>query len=476
MCMRKKTVFGKLRLAALFVAAFFILQTAGSVCEASTLKDSDKIKVTYKVTYKQTEARKALQYVNKFRSDSAWYYTQSGAKKTVKGLKALTYDYDLEKSAMQRACEVAAYFDHVRPDGRKFSTAYKSAGCCENLCSGPDTAEKAFKVFEESGKNYAGQGHRRNMLGNYTAFAVGHCVVNGRHYWAMEFRNPVKSTTPTAANDSLTTVSCKMSVKNLKNPANAAKVRMKPSVSACKVSVKIKNMKPVVTVKYGKKTLTNGKDYTYTATKNSSGKYKIKVSGKGIFSGSKTVSSKIKIGKPANVKSAYTLYGIKVSWQKVSGATSYVVMRSTGGKYKTVAKIKGGSKTYFYDKKTNGKHKYSYKIKAKMGKRSGKASARTVIKGLTATKVKSVSRGSDKNGSYILMSWKELSGAKLYNIYRDDLTDGSSKLLTTVDSNKRRTVLKDYSVTSGHTYRYRVSAKYKAGPSLLAESARIKVR
>lgn len=474
--MRKKTVFQKLKFAALLTAALFVLQTAGSTCAASTLKDSDKLKVTYKVTYKQTEARKSLQYVNKLRSGNAWYYTSSGAKKTVKGLKALTYDYDLEKSAMQRACEIAAYFDHVRPDGRSFNTAYKAASCCENLCSGPDTAEKAFKVFEETSKNYAGQGHRRNMLGNYTAFAVGHCVVNGRHYWAMEFRNPVKSTTPTAANNSLTEVSCKMSVKNLKNSANAAKVRMKPSVAACKVTVKMKNLKPAVSVKYGKKTLTNGRDYTYTATKNSSGKYKIKISGKGIFSGTKTVSSKIKIAKPTKVKATYTLSGIKVSWKKVPAATSYVVMRSTGGKYKTVAKIKSGSTTYYYDKKTDGKHKYSYKIKARIGKRSGKASSRAVIKGLTATKVKSVSSGSDKRGSYVLMSWKELSGAKLYNIYREDLTDGTSKHLTVVDSNKKRTVLKDYSVTSGHTYRYRVSAKYKAGPSALAESPRIKAK
>ena len=474
--MRKKTVLWKLRSAAVFVAALFVLQTAGVTAGASSIKDSDKIKVSYKVTYKQTEARKSLQYVNRFRTGNTWYYTRSGAKKTVQGLKALTYDYDLEKSAMQRACEIAAYFDHVRPDGRKFNTAYKSASCCENLCSGPDTAEKAFKVFEESGKSYAGQGHRRNMLGNYTAFAVGHCVVNGRHYWAMEFRNPVKSTTPTAANDSLTAVSCKMSVKNLKNPANAAKVRLKPSVSDCKITVKIKNLKPQVTVKYGKKTLTNGKDYTYTAKKNSSGKYKVKVSGKGIFAGSKTISSKVKIAKPGKVKASYTLNGIKISWNKVPGATSYVLMRSTGGKYKTLAKIKGGSRTYFYDKKTDGKHKYSYKLKAKIGKRSGKASSKAVIKGLAATKIKSVSSGSDKNGSYVLLSWKELSGAKLYNIYRADLTDGTSKHLTVVDSSRQRTVLKDYSVIKGHSYRYRVSAKYKAGPSALAESSKIRAR
>ena len=176
------------------------------------LADSSPETVTSKVTYMQTESRSMLKMLNDFRTGSdAWAWNSSNSKKVYSNnLKKLTYDYSLEKIAMQRAAEIAISFSHTRTNGESCFTAYDivyySAG--ENIAAGYANAKAAFVGWQETNEKYAGQGHRRNMLsGDFNAVGIACVNYNGYNYWVQEFGYiPEPNTKATAANDSASNV------------------------------------------------------------------------------------------------------------------------------------------------------------------------------------------------------------------------------------------------------------------------------
>ena len=180
--------------------------------------------VQYDVTYDQSEARTMLDMVNDFRTGGdAWYWDESDTNQVqVSGLQPLTYDYELEKVAMQRAAEVAISFSHTRPDGTACWTAFDEVGSnfgyshAENIAAGRTTAAATFEQWQETDEDYAGQGHRRNMLSSdKTTFAIGHVVYQGIHFWVQEFGTNVAGDTETPANDVETTVTVQISSEQL---------------------------------------------------------------------------------------------------------------------------------------------------------------------------------------------------------------------------------------------------------------------
>ena len=174
--------------------------------------------VTVDVTYGQTEARTMLKMINDFRTgDEAWAWNENSEKETYSNLGTLAYDYELEAIAMQRAAEIALSYSHTRPDGSSCWTAYTGGyyTAAENIAVGYGTAEAVFEGWQETNKNYSGQGHRRNMLSSsVTAVGIGHVVYNGVDYWVQEFRNPASGKAETSANDSPTPVDVKISLGN----------------------------------------------------------------------------------------------------------------------------------------------------------------------------------------------------------------------------------------------------------------------
>ena len=69
--------------------------------------------VSISVQYGQTEARTILNMINEMRASStdAWYWNPDNTTKTYcTDLQPLQYDYDLEKTAMQRAAEIAIVY------------------------------------------------------------------------------------------------------------------------------------------------------------------------------------------------------------------------------------------------------------------------------------------------------------------------------------------------------------------------------
>ncbi len=140
----------------------------------------------------QSEARSMLTLINSFRTgDNAWYWNRDNQTKTVEtGLSSLIYDYQLEEVAKIRAEEISRKFSHTRPDGSKWSTAFPAGNYYkgENIACGFESAADAFGGFLEEAEDYAGQGHRRNMLHrHYTRVGLAAVEVDGTVYWVQEF-------------------------------------------------------------------------------------------------------------------------------------------------------------------------------------------------------------------------------------------------------------------------------------------------
>jgi uncharacterized protein YkwD len=148
-------------------------------------------------TYRKSEARSMLAMINAFRTGSdAWCWNSDNTTKTVYNqaggtqLKALTYDYDLEQIALQRAAELAESFSHTRPDGSKWNELTYNGihSWAENIACGQTTAAEAFQDWQETNYDYSGQGHRRNMLSeDFTAVGIACFVSDGVTYWVQEF-------------------------------------------------------------------------------------------------------------------------------------------------------------------------------------------------------------------------------------------------------------------------------------------------
>lgn len=168
------------------------------------------------ITADVIDARGMLDLVNEWRATDPKY--KGSASSTVNDTQsghttALIYDYGLEEIALQRAIEVSCSFSHTRPDGTSYSTVTDSQGNTssgENIAAGTTTIEAAFEAWKEEDEDYAGQGHRRNMLGvlgsfgDWTHIGIAGIKRNGITYWAMEFRQSASSTTPTTLPDSKT--------------------------------------------------------------------------------------------------------------------------------------------------------------------------------------------------------------------------------------------------------------------------------
>ena len=183
--------------------------------------------VSISVQYGQTEARTILNMINEMRTSStdAWYWKQDDTTKTYcTNLQPLQYDYDLEKTAMQRAAEIAIIYSHTRPNNKDtFSAFYENsvyytyAG--ENIAAGYGTADSVNDGWREDNELYAGQGHRRNMLNSkFNCVGIGHVYYNGFHYWVENFayRDEV-NTTPVSADNTKTTLTIPVATSKISN-------------------------------------------------------------------------------------------------------------------------------------------------------------------------------------------------------------------------------------------------------------------
>lgn len=102
------------------------------------------------------------------------------------GLSPLKANPELQANAMQRASEIAVYFDHMRPNNTKWPSAVTvSYGvAAENIAYGYSSAEAVVNGWMNS------DGHRKNILtAEFTTMGVGCFSQNGYTFWVQLFTN-----------------------------------------------------------------------------------------------------------------------------------------------------------------------------------------------------------------------------------------------------------------------------------------------
>ena len=174
------------------VSLILLLALALSCAAEGAEAAGNTVQVEMQAEFRYSEARSMLKLINRLRTGKdAWYISRDNRTRVkVKGLKELEYDYSLEKVAMQRAAEIAVYFSHTRPNGAAWSSLYPKGYNArgENIAYGFGTVKSVFDAFAEEKENYAGQGHRRNMLNKrFTRVGVGAVQVGNVMYWVQEF-------------------------------------------------------------------------------------------------------------------------------------------------------------------------------------------------------------------------------------------------------------------------------------------------
>lgn len=439
----------------ILVLMFLFVFTLGVNVQAATNEQAKITTLNISVKYGQTEARKMLDMINQFRTGKdAWYYTDDSKKNKefCSGLNKLTYDYNLEKIAMQRAAEIALNFDHTRPNGKTCYTvtANNCTSSGENIAAGYNmytTAKDVFVGWQETNYGVSGQGHRRNMLGrNYTAIGIGHVYYNGSHYWVQEFGFSNSNSTKTIANDKNTTVPVEILEQNIKGTL------VKPSISSIKLAKNEKISLPKVTTyatiyeAWPSSNCPVVESYTWKVentayAKISSGKLVGVKSGKTnlvTYVKGKKVSIPITVGyEPEKVTglkaSSQTTTSLKLSWKKTSDTTGYKIYRydSKTKKYKKIATTKGTSYTV---KKLKAGTSYKFKVVAykTVKKKEYVGSYSSVLTTATKPTTPGISKLTTKSKK-ATVQWKKISGASGYEICMATSKKGKYTKVATVE-------------------------------------------
>ena len=200
---------------------------------------------------------------------------------------------------------------------------------------------------------------------------------------------------------------------------NASTVKL----SATSFTYNGKIQKPTLVVKTSQDKTISTKYYTAKWSNSSSksvGTYTVKITFKGNYSGTKTLTYKILPKQVTGLKaSTVKTTSIKLTWTKVTGAKYYKVEQSTDGK--TWKAIKTASTNALTVSSLTAGKKYQFRVTAldSTKKLSGKVSA--VLKTGTLTAAPTVTLTSSKSKTAVA-SWKKVTGASKYVVYKS--TDG----------------------------------------------------
>ena len=247
-----------------------------------------------------------------------------------------------------------------------------------------------------------------------------------------------------------------------------SKTVMIPKVSYFKLSAtaysydgKVKT--PTVTVKDSKgKTLRNGTDYTlvYASGRKNIGRYAIKVTLKGNYSGSKTLYFDIIPAQITKLKATQTTNSITLSWSKVAGSNMryYVFTYNPGTKkYKSLGYTTGASYTV---KKLSSGTTYYFAVQAynTTAKRWGKVSPVLT----TATKPGTPTLKAVAGTRKATLSWNKQNGAIGYLLYMATSKNGKYTKIATLKGSTKVSYTKT-GLTKGKTYYFKVIAYKTVG-------------
>lgn len=213
---------------------------------------------------------------------------------------------------------------------------------------------------------------------------------------------------------------------------------------------------------YKDSSLKTGTKYTYKVTA-VSGDYESADSNKVKLYAAAAGVKKLKASSSAYNK-------IDLSWKKASGATKYVVYRSTkeGSGYK---KVKTVTSNKYTDTVKTGVT-YYYQIVSYTNKARGGESA--VVSGVALAAAPTKVKATNNAYNSTKISWAKSKGAGSYAIYRSTSKKSGYTLIKTVS--KSKTSYTDKSVEAGNTYYYKVCAVNKGQEGKMSKVVSSKIK
>ncbi len=152
---------------------------------------------------------------------------------------------------------------------------------------------------------------------------------------------------------------------------------------------------------------------------------------------------------------------VKVSWNKISGASNYRVWRATSenGDYKLLKEVKGGSTRSYTDSTCTLGQQYYYKVFARGTASNGKFIRSSGSKPVAAKAILPAPSFSVTSVDYRTnkVSWKKVSGASGYRIYRSTSKNGKYSKVKTITSSST-TSWKNAGLKAGKAYYYKIRA------------------
>ncbi len=153
---------------------------------------------------------------------------------------------------------------------------------------------------------------------------------------------------------------------------------------------------------------------------------------------------------------------ITLSWNKVKNAQGYEIYRYENHGKKRAGKeiITKNRVVTFTDKKLKSGTQYQYQIRAyyvKNGKRVY-SNYSTKISSITTLSAPKVKLKQEMKTGRVILTWKKVSGASGYEIYRAATKNGTYKKIATIKKNKAVTTYKDKKSTRNTKYYYKVRA------------------
>ena len=169
-----------------------------------------------------------------------------------------------------------------------------------------------------------------------------------------------------------------------------------------------------------------------------------------------TISTATKTVKPASVKATQNTAEIKLSWNKVAGATGYRIFYKSGGKWKVTVDSTTAISHTFKNLKAGAKYTFAVQpyIKTSSGVVWGEYATYTAstLPAMVTVKATSSSTGE------ISLSWNAVNGSEGYQIWYKK-GDGSYKLYKVVSSSTKSYFFSN--LTSGTKYTFAVRAGIK---------------
>lgn len=224
------------------------------------------------------------------------------------------------------------------------------------------------------------------------------------------------------------------------------------------------------TSKDGKYTMVaNIEAATYTDAVSKGTTYYYKVRAKSVQNGKTGFGSYSEIAEGFSIAattikavSAQSNGKLLIQWKAVKNAYRYQVYRSTSknGAYTRIATVSG---TSYEDGSIKTNQNYYYKVRTmnRVNKVSGYGSYSGVKYGLQVGKA-SITAIQTTSSTSLKITWKKVSNAAGYKVYRSSTKKGTYKLIKTI-TNGNTTSYKNSKLKTGQTYYYKVQAVGKTG-------------